>query len=257
MVRLTLRYGYPLLTIPLITISLFPLFHPNSGLGADLSKSNQGLLPGDALINAPPFLDRDVVRSNLEAKPVILQLLIFLFGNDWLGADWLYLGFAGSSSEINDNNQGNRIASQDTSNDIRVSKYPRFWMDPGPALLKSGDTLWVWGFDAGSYNVYADSLLVNPPEGVASPDEVLVFGKVLSIGKTSIDVLDIHGLRYKILVDEFTAYTLLPGGVAESRPEQGIWLNISWLTGNDGLLGRYAHLQGKCRGFLRMDFHCP
>ncbi|OGN89341.1 MAG: hypothetical protein A2Y88_09570 [Chloroflexi bacterium RBG_13_48_10] len=134
--------------------------------------------------------------------------------------------------------------------------YSRFWTDPGPALLKIGDTLWVWGFDSGSHVFFADNIQVNPPARVAPPDDVSAFGNVIDITGQDITLQEPMGIRTRVIVDPYTTYSF-PAGDGLPRPEDGCWLHISWLTGSTGLLGRYNGFHGIHRGILRLDFSQP
>jgi len=59
--------------------------------------------------------------------------------------------------------------------------------------------------------------------------------------------------KYTILTDEQTQF-VFPAGEAQPRPEGGAWLNVGWLFGPSGLLGRYAGFHGEGRGVLRLDW---
>jgi hypothetical protein len=198
-----------------------------------------------------------VVTSAPAKEPIFLRYLIRLFGNDWLGADWMYLGLVNYRFPALYEN-GQQLYGTHPVTGVKTFqwKYARFWIDPGPALLKVNDTLWVWGYDAGSHTIYADDILVNPPARMVPPDDVNAYGKVLSISGQTITVQDSGGIRSTVTVDPFTTYSF-PNGQGLPRPKDGLWLNISWLTGSAGLLGRYASFHGDYRGILRLDFTPP
>ena len=56
-----------------------------------------------------------------------------------------------------------------------------------------------------------------------------------------------------ILTDEDTEFQF-PIEEVQPRPEDGSWLNISWLFGADGLLGKWAGFHGDDKGVLRLDW---
>jgi hypothetical protein len=148
------------------------------------------------------------------------------------------------------------ITNPDTSEKTPVWNYARFWTDPGPALLKPGEIIWVWGYPAGGHLFYADNILVEPPARVAPPDEVNTSGRVLSVVAQTITIQDAAGIRSTVTVDQYTTYSF-PAGEGMPRPKDGLWLNTSWLTGSTGLLGRYAGYHGSYHGILRLDFSEP
>jgi hypothetical protein len=199
------------------------------------------------------FLRPDMVAPSLqpaqEDQPIWLGFLTWLIGDDWLGADWMYLGIAPYSAS-----PPRQSVQEDSAPNLSTSA--RFWTNPGPALLKPGDRLWVWGYEAAPYTVYADSILVNPQSGLAPPDDVSTFGDIIDVESLTIELLEPQGVRYTVIAESSTAFTF-PPGVGQPRPQAGRWLNISWLTGSDGLLGQYSGFHGSYRGLLRFDFDRP
>jgi peptide/nickel transport system permease protein len=65
--------------------------------------------------------------------------------------------------------------------------------------------------------------------------------------------MDKNEIKYKLELSRETAY-LWPEGEGRPRPEDGNWVNISWLTGFDGWLAKFAGFNGPNQGILRMDF---
>jgi len=189
------------------------------------------------------------LRPDQDDQPIWLGFLTWLIGDDWLGADWMYLGIAPYPASPPRQNALDLSASD-------LSPGARFWTDPGPGLLKAGDRLWVWGYNAAPYTVYADSILVNPQSGLAPPDDVSTFGTIMDVESRTIEILEPQGVRYTVMVESSTAYTF-PPGMGQPRPQTGRWLNISWLTGSDGLLKEYSSFHGSYRGLLRFDFDRP
>lgn len=198
-----------------------------------------------------------VVSSQHTNEPVFLRCLTRLLGNDWLGADWLYIGLSDYRYPVLDQ-YGQQLYVTNPVTGVKTPQWnsARFWTDPGPVLLKIEDTLWVWGYDAGSSTFYGDNILVNPPARVAPPDDVGAYGRVLAVSAQTITLQDPDGIRYTVTVDPYTTYSF-PSGEGLARPHDGVWLNISWLTGSAGLLGRYNGFHGTYRGILRMDFSQP
>lgn len=217
----------------------------------------QGSMSVKQVSISDPFGSMISSSTHLKSEPILLHYLIRLIGNDWLGADWLYVGLTAYRYPALDSS-GQQILATDPRMDKPVPQWNivRFWTDPGPALLKIGDILWVWGFEAGSHTVYADSILVNPPARAAPPDDISAFGKVLTISAQTITIQDPEGINSTVTADSYTMYSF-PDGVSLPRPKQGLWLDISWLTGTDGLLGRYNGFHGSYRGILRLDFSQP
>jgi hypothetical protein len=216
-----------------------------------------GLLPYDDQADLKPVDFHLVVSSKSPIEPIVLRYLTRLLGDDWLGADWMYIGLGEYRYPALDEN-GRQLYVINPLTGVKTPqwKYARFWTDPGPASLTVSDTLWVWGYDAGSHRVYADSLLVNPPASLAPPDNVSASGKVLAVSGQTITIQDSAGIRSIVTVDAYTTYSFRHGE-GLPRPKDGLWLNISWLTGPAGLLGRYDGFHGTYRGILRLDFSPP
>jgi hypothetical protein len=195
--------------------------------------------------------------NQLKQEPILLRYLIRLIGNDWLGANWVYLGLVPYRYPQLDTNgkQATRTNPVD-GNQVPLWNSTRFWVDPGPALLKPGDTLWVWGFSSDAHTILADTIQVNPPGRVAAPIDVSASGYIRAVIGETITLQDASGIDYTIAVDAYTSYSFPPNeGLA--RPQRGKWWNISWLTGANGLLGIYDGYHGNYRGLLRFDFSKP
>ena len=190
-------------------------------------------------------------------EPILLRYLTQLIGNDWLGADWVYVGLGEYRYPALDD-IGQRLYVTNPLTGVKTPQwnYTRFWIDPGPASLKESDTLWVWGYEASSHAIYADNVLVDPPTRIAPPEGVSAFGRVLTILGQTITIQDPNGIKSTVTVDSNTTYSFL-NGEGLPRPKDGLWLHISWLTGPAGLLGRYDGFHGSYRGILRLDFNQP
>jgi hypothetical protein len=199
-----------------------------------------------------------ISASNRNSQgPILLHYLIRLIGNDWLGADWVYLGLTPYRYPQLDSS-GQQVTLTDPITGIQVPQWSstRFWIDPGPALLKSRDVLWVWGYLSDAHTIYADTIQVNPPSRVAAPIDVSAAGYILAVSGENISLQDQSGIEYTITVDSYTTFSF-PPNLGLPRPEQGLWLNISKVTGAGGLLGRYDGYHGDYHGLLRLDFNQP
>jgi peptide/nickel transport system permease protein len=222
------------------------------------------IAPGGPLAGMKSIGDRrnrpsEADMARLEAylgidKPLFLRYLTWLIGDDWLGSDWAYVGL-GKFRYPKLGASGEQLTIIDTSTGEMIPQwnYARFWVDPGPALLNPGYTIWVWGEKLDSRQYAADRIQVKPPTGTARPEDLIAFGKVLSVVGQTITFEDAGGIQSTVTVDEDTTYTFPPGENLP-KPEEGLWLNISGLTGSAGLLKNYSGFHGDNRGILRLDF---
>ncbi len=256
MLKSMIRNGYQvsisLLSLVFMVVMLSPSAKPTA-----ISMSWNSTVPYNNHAYLAPMENALVFSSQPNEEPVLLRFITRLIGNDWLGADWLYIGLGEYRYPALDIN-GQEIIVTDPVTGVNIPQwmYTRFWTDPGSGLLRLGDTLWVWGFDVGSHTVYADNILVNPSERIAPPDDVNAYGKILTVKGQTVTLQDPGGIRSTVTVDLYTTYSF-PGGEGLPRPKDGLWLKISWLTGPAGLLGRYDGFHGAYRGILRLDFSQP
>jgi hypothetical protein len=88
---------------------------------------------------------------------------------------------------------------------------------------------------------------------VGPPDDVSAFGSILTVTAQTITIQDANGIRSTAIVDQYTTYSF-PMGEGLPRPQNGLWVHISWLTGSTGWLGCYDGFHGTYRGILRLDF---
>lgn len=196
------------------------------------------LAPGGPMAGLNQIADRkqrfsESDKARLEAylgldKPLVLRYLVWLLGEDWLGADYMYVGLTPPNAM-------------------------RFYANPGIAYASGGYELWVTGAQTGEQKnglsvLAADKIWIRPkgkaPEGAIAGAIIEVFGHDIQfdVEKTSED-----------LWVKTTSETAWEATNAPKWPE-GNWVNVSWLFGSYGLLGEYAHFHGDGHGILRMDF---
>ncbi len=238
-----------ILVVLLSTVAIYVLLNiaPGGPLAGLRNIGDKRLRPSEAdMARLEAYLGLD--------KPIFLRYLTWLIGDDWLGADWVYVGLGnyryprlGASGE-----QKIEINS-DTGEKTLLWNYARFWTDPGPALLNPGYEIWVWGKETGIRQFYAERLQVKPPAKAARPEDLITFGTVVKVGAETITIADAGGVKSTVTVDQNTTYNF-PVTEGLPRPESGLWLNISGLTGDTGLLKQYSGFHGSNRGILRMDF---
>jgi peptide/nickel transport system permease protein len=207
-------------------------------------------------------------------KPLALRYITWVIGDDWIGANWMYAG-AGRYQNIKIGAKGEPIVKVDreTGAEYYDVENVRFWTDAGTALYNPGYELWVFGPDAGineartvietpegqevkmeQLQTYtAESVIVKPPHGESAPEDVAIVGLVLSQEGNRVIIEALNGQRYLVVHSAETAFTF-PTGEGLARPTEGNWINISWLTGADGMLNRWAGFNGDTHGILRLDF---
>jgi peptide/nickel transport system permease protein len=187
-------------------------------------------------------------------KPIFLRYLTWLIGDDWLGADWLYVGLGNYKFPLlGATGQQLFETNPDTGEKTPRWNYARFWTDPGPALLKPGYVIWVWGKETGTRQFSADRVQASPPAKATRPEDLITFGNVVKVDARVIAIADAGGIKSTVTVNQNTTYEF-PIGTGLPRPSGGLWLNISGLTGDTGLLKQYSGFHGTNRGILRGDF---
>ncbi len=201
--------------------------------------------------------DADIAR--LEAylgldKPLALRYITWLLGDDWLGADWVYVGLTPfKQDKIGRNGVVVTKRNKDTGEETVVQESFRFWADPGVSILNPGYMFWVWGEQTGEDTYTADAIRVKPASTDERPDDVIVWGNVFTQDGTTVVIEDLNDHKYTILTDENTEFTF-PAGEGRPRPEEGTWLNITWLTGSAGWMSKFAGYHDDHHGLLRLDF---
>jgi peptide/nickel transport system permease protein len=222
------------------------------------------IAPGGPLAGLKNTADRrarpsEADLARLEAylglnKPVFLRYLTWLIGDDWLGADWVHVGLGNYRyPKLGANGQQLVEIDSDTGERTPRWNHARFWTDPGPALLKPGTVIWVWGSKIDSHQFNADRIQVTPPIKATRPEDLVTFGNVVKVDAETITIEDAGGIKSMVNVDQKTSYEF-PVGVGLPRPQEGLWLDISGLTGSSGLLKQYSGFHGTNRGILRGDF---
>ncbi len=146
-----------------------------------------------------------------------------------------------------------RLNTCDAALDVVYMDPRRFWADPGPAHLNPGYEMWVWGEEREENVVYADRIAVRPKG--ERPDDVVAVGLMVGQEGGTIKLEPVGGARkYTVIAGDDTEFIFPLEGEAQPRPEGGVWLNVGWLFGSDGLLSKYSGFHGDQRGVLRMDW---
>jgi peptide/nickel transport system permease protein len=212
-------------------------------------------------------------------KPLALRYITWMFGTDWLGADWMYVGL-GRYEQDKLGKDGNPIVKVDreTGESYTEKETYRFWTDPGTALYNPGYQLWVWGEEIGiketTYKVEVpdgqeirvqdlrtftvDAVNVKPLATEEIPDDLAIRGVIVYQEGNVVTIEDLNGNKYRLEHSPDTVFTF-PAGEGQTRPEEGTWVNVGWLTGSNGLLGSYAGFHGDPNtngsfGVVRFDF---
>src|SRR3990172_787697 len=187
-------------------------------------------------------------------KPMALRYITWLIGDDWLGANWVYVGL-GQYKELQLARDGKPLAKIDrnTGEVMNVYNSYRFWADPGVANLNPGYRLWVKGEQVEPGKFVANEIQVKPPTTARPPDDVSIAGNIVSQSGWEMVIQDLNLRKFTVEANEATMFTF-PAGEGKPRPADGTWLNISWLTGPGGLLSQYSGMHGNTEGMLRMDF---
>jgi peptide/nickel transport system permease protein len=200
--------------------------------------------------------DADIAR--LEAylgldKPLALRYIAWLIGDDWMGADWMYAGLSLFREPMVGTDGRPIMTTTESGERVQAFQVYRFWTNPGPPLLNPGYVLWVWGEKNEEGIWIAESIRVKPPVTERAPEDVNYVGSVINTSGAEITTTDLNNNRATILVNDQTQYQF-PPGEGKPRPTEGNWINISWLTGYNGVLRGISGYNGSGRGILRGDF---
>jgi hypothetical protein len=120
--------------------------------------------------------DADIAR--LEAylgldKPLAMRYMVWLIGDDWLGADWMYAGLGPyKQPQLGRNGEPIVKVDRDTGETYQIFDKFRFWADPGVALFNPGYRLWVWGEQVAPGEYSADKIQVKPPTTARAPEDI-------------------------------------------------------------------------------------
>lgn len=162
-------------------------------------------------------------------KPMALRYIVWLIGDDWLGADWIALSAGGYQ--------------------IGEENVYRFWADPGVAHLSPGYTIRVRG-EKDEEGVVQATYVEAKPTG-ARPSDVI---DVRIVEVQGADLLTERVGGDQVLV-RTTAETEFVIPEADPRPEGGKWADVGWLFNPyRGLLGQWAGYHSDRHGVLRMDW---
>jgi hypothetical protein len=216
-----------ILVVLLSTMAIYALLNiapggPLSGLQAASANRRQRVSEAD-IARLEAYLGLD--------KPLILRYVVWLIGDDWLGADWMSLSL-----------RGYQVGGGEEA------QYVRFWSEPGVAHINPGYTLWVRGEKDG------ESVLAARIEATPTGDrpEDMIEVRVIEMRGPDMEVERAGGEKVIIRTTAETEW-VIPG--ATSRPEDGAWMNLGWLfNAYRGLLGRWAGHHANRRGVLRLDW---
>ena len=243
------RFFQMILVILLSTAAIYMLLNvapggPLSGLrlGADIKTR----VTEDDIARLESFLGLD--------KPLFLRYLTWLIGDDWLGADWMYVGLGPYKRPIIGNNgeQMFRLDSE-TGEKIYAFDTARFWVDPSATLVNPGYRLWVWGEQVEPGVIAATQVQMKPAATSRPPEGVLIDGTSTEVVGMNITLRDFNNQLHTVITTRETAW-IFSANEGLPRPEEGTWINIAWLTAADGLLSRYSAFHAENSGILRLDF---
>ena len=197
------------------------------------------LAPGGPMAGLNQIGDRrarfsEADRARLAAylgldKPLVLRYLVWLLGDDWLGADYMSLS-------------------------LRPRDGVRFWASPGIAYASGGYPIWFTGEQSGTREsdglpVYGATKVWIRPTG--ERPEGAIAAKIIEVDTRDLKV-DVDADPQDVWVAT-APETDWEASTAPTWPD-GNWANVSWLFGPYGLLGKHAHFHGRAHGVARLDF---
>ena len=221
------RFFQMLLVVLLSTMAIYALLNiapggPLSGLRAASADRRQRISEAD-IARLQAYLGLD--------KPLLLRYIVWLIGDDWLGAEWMSLSPGGY-----------RVSDDEESEPVR------FWAEPGVATLSPGYVLWVRG-EEDDKGILATHIEASPTG--ERPDDAAEL-RVIEMRGPDMKVERAGGAKVIVRTTPETQF-VIPG--ADPCPEDGAWVNVGWLFNPyRGLLGQWAGFHANRRGVLRMDW---
>jgi peptide/nickel transport system permease protein len=221
------RFFQMILVVLLSTMAIYALLNiapggPLSGLQAASANRRQRVSEAD-IARLEAYLGLD--------KPLILRYVVWLIGDDWLGADWMSLSLKGY--QVDEGEKAENV---------------RFWSEPGVAYINPGYELWVRGEQDGE-SILANHVIATP---TGDRPEDMSEVRVIEMRGPDMEVERAGGEKVIIRTTAETEWTIPR---ATSRPEDGAWLNLGWLFNPyRGLLGHWAGYHADRRGVLRLDW---
>ncbi len=164
-------------------------------------------------------------------KPLVLRYVVWLLGDDWLGATHMSLA-------------------------LRPQNGMRFYAEPSAAYARGGQPLWISGEPTGETNkdglaIWRVTKVRIGERGKMPEGEYTLSGAVLKVADRMIQ-MDVDRQDANIWL-QWTSETVWEVAGLQPRPD-GAWVPVKWLFGPDGLLGAFAHFHGTSHGVARMDW---
>ena len=231
-----------MLVVLMATFAIYILLNVAPGgplAGLKLAGDRKARVSGADIARLEAYLGLD--------KPMAMRYIVWLIGDDWLGSDWVYVSLSQYKTPKL-GRDGNPLVKIDRGTGEKYYEFEkhRFWADPGVALLNPGYPVWIYGEEVAPGEFIASDVVVKPPPDAEAPPEVILTGKVLEQDRYDLVVETFSGDQYTVSTSENTAWNF-PPSEAQPRPEDGTWLNVSWLFGPSGILGKYAGYHGDNR----------
>jgi len=238
-----------MLVVLMATFAIYILLNVAPGgplAGLKLAGDRKARVSGADIARLEAYLGLD--------KPMAMRYIVWLIGDDWLGSDWVYVSLSQYKTPKL-GRDGNPLVKIDRGTGEKYYEFEkhRFWADPGVALLNPGYPVWIYGEEVAPGEFIASDVVVKPPPDAEAPPEVILTGKVLEQDRYDLVVETFSGDQYTVSTSENTAWNF-PPSEAQPRPEDGTWLNVSWLFSPRGILGKYAGYHGDQQGVMRFDF---
>lgn len=219
------RFFQMVLVVVVATMAIYAIL--NLAPGGPLSGLNQ------TADRKQRFSEADIERLKAYLgldKPLALRYMVWLLGDDWLGATHMSLA-------------------------LKPKDGMRFYAEPSLAYARGGQPLWIAGeptdrIGPQGHRIWRVSKVYVSGKGKMPADYVLS-GAVLKV-QNRVILMDVDRQDAHIWLETTPETVWEVRGVSE-RPE-GAWIPVGWLFGPDGLLGDYAHFHGTSHGVARMDW---